>query len=166
MSGASRPLRHGRYAVLAAAAAAIVMLTLVGGAGAAGFHGISFTKGCNGTTPIGQPYTCGYQVLNIADTSLDTLRITSLIDRVFAASGTQTSPNIITAGALVATGGATCVGGSGAGTMARSVFELDQLRSAVRLLDHGAAVRVLYGAAGGLVPVLTDQADLTWLRSV
>ena len=33
---------------------------------------------------------------------MDTLRITSLIDRVFAAAGTQTSPNIVDGG---------CVGG-------------------------------------------------------
>ena len=106
------------FRALVGLATLAALLTFVAGASAAGFHGIAFNKGCTGSTPVGQPYTCGYQILNVADTAHDTLRVTSIVDRVFAASGIQTSPNILTAGSSCSAGRVSCVGGSGAGTLA------------------------------------------------
>ena len=154
----------GLRALLSVAVLAFA-LTLVGGASGAGFHGIAFSKGCNGTTPVGQPYTCQYQILNVADTAGDTLQITSLVDKVFAASGTQTSTNIIQAGQLVASGGATCVGGSGSGTAGDPY-----LNSTSCNLPAGSTITVQPFSFYTVQPadftlpghVLPDQASLTW----
>ena len=99
---------------------AILFFTV--GAGAAGFHGIAYVESCNGTTKIGDPYVCSYQILNIADSAHDTLRVTSIVDRVNSAAGIQTSGNILHDGELVfgvfsgSPPPASCTGGSGLGT--------------------------------------------------
>src|SRR6476469_7555291 len=102
------------------------VLTFVAAAGADGLHGIGLSKGCisaagkpPGVTRVGQAYTCNYNIVNSSaiDTSLDTLTISSLVDTI-ATSPVTTSGNIIHDGQLVASGGATCTGGTGSGTIA------------------------------------------------
>ena len=157
--------RNAALRALLSVAALAFALTLVGGASGAGLHGIAFSKGCTGSTPVGQPYTCQYQILNAADTAGDTLQITSLIDKVFSASGTQTSGNIIHDAQLVVSGGATCVGGTGSGTVGDPY-----VNSTTCNLPAGSAITVqpfsfytVLGADYGLPGhVLPDQADLTW----
>src|SRR6476661_6631678 len=91
----------------------------VGGAQAAlGQHGIAFVKGCDSPTNIGDPYNCSYTILNVVDTVHDTLKVTGLSDQVHSAGGDVNSGNILPALQLIFSGAVTCVGGSGAGTVA------------------------------------------------
>src|SRR5437764_15047274 len=99
---------------LAALAATLVFGAT--GALSAQFHGIAIVKGCVDPTNIGDPYSCGYQILNVADTGHDTLVVTGLSDQVHAASGDVNSGNILGALQLTASGRATCAGGTGSGT--------------------------------------------------
>src|SRR4051794_24169954 len=100
------------------------VLTFVAAAGADGLHGIGLSKGCvsapgnpSGVTRVGQAYTCNYNIVNSAfiDSSGDKLTISSLVDTIQTSPAT-TSGNILHDGQLVASGGATCTGGTGTGT--------------------------------------------------
>src|SRR3954452_20555303 len=66
-------------------------------------HGISFTKGCDSPTNIGQPYSCSFTIRNISDDAHDTLTANSLFDTVVSAGGSVTSGNIIRDGMLTTT---------------------------------------------------------------
>src|SRR5262245_58641031 len=58
-------------------------------------HGISATKGCVSPTVIDSPYLCTYSIRNNVDDAHDTLTINSFVDNVFAASGIQSSGNVL-----------------------------------------------------------------------
>src|SRR5215471_601065 len=55
-------------------------------------HGISFTKGCNGFTPIGSPLECDYTIRNNVDDAHDTLTFTALVDTVHSFPQTPPPP--------------------------------------------------------------------------
>src|SRR5687768_3144110 len=57
-------------------------------------HGISFTKGCDSPTQIGQPYVCNYTIRNNADDAQDTLKINGFTDVVLSAGGAVSSGNV------------------------------------------------------------------------
>ena len=80
------------------------------------FHGIAFAKGCTSPVKVGDPYTCQVQILNVVDTAHDTLRVTGFSDVVHSAGGNVATGNILPTTGLVFSGGASCTGGSGAGT--------------------------------------------------
>src|SRR4051812_29191661 len=79
-------------------AAVSTMLMLVGSASAVladTQHGISFTKGCQSPTQVGQPYSCTYSVRNNIDEAHDTLTMTGLNDTVLSAGGPVPSGNVM-----------------------------------------------------------------------
>jgi uncharacterized repeat protein (TIGR01451 family) len=140
-------------------------------------HGILFTKGCNGSTPIGQPYSCTYTVQNFVDDAGDTLSFDGLTDTVHAAGGNVSSGNVFSQLRLeIGTflpGFSTapyCTGGIGTGTA------LDPFRSAPGnpliscTLPFGSRLNVqsfsfytVQPADLGLVDhALKDDAELTW----
>jgi hypothetical protein len=84
----------------------------------AAFHGVAQTKQCASPTKIGDAYTCLAQILNVVDTGHDTIRVTGLSDTVNAAGGGVTTGNILSSTGLVFNGAVTCIGGTGAGTVA------------------------------------------------
>src|SRR5262249_9045592 len=71
--------------LIAGSALAATLVVLVGPAFSAPQHGISFTKGCDSPTEIGDPYLCTYSILNNVDDNKDTLTINGLDDTVAAA---------------------------------------------------------------------------------
>ncbi|MGD0764715.1 MAG: hypothetical protein ABR978_00195 [Dehalococcoidia bacterium] len=116
---------------------------------AAELHGISFLKGCNSPTVVGQPYICTFQAQNTVDTAHDTLTITSVVDIVHAFAGDVTSTNLLpTPTTLTLGGGATC-----------------NVGQTLCTLPFGASVSLTisyYNVAPGDPNPLTDTATLTW----
>src|SRR6516162_9882540 len=112
--------RAVRRALVGVCAAAALLTFAVGGASAQNFfHGIAFTKGCTSPTNINAALECSYQVLNVADTAHDTLTFNSISDQVHSFNGDVNSGNVLGALQLVFSDNTvSCVGGSGAGTMA------------------------------------------------
>src|SRR5215475_6690434 len=105
-----------RALICVCAVAALLTFGVVGASAQGQFHGIAFTKGCANSTPIGQPYSCAYQILNVVDQGLDTLMINNVTDVVHSAGGDVSSGNILGALQLVFSGPTvSCIGGSGAG---------------------------------------------------
>src|SRR5215510_3711185 len=84
-----------RRTLVGVCAAAALLVLGTGSASAQNFfHGIAFTKGCDSPTDIGDPYTCAYSVLNVADTAHDTLTFNGISDQVHAFTGDVNSGNI------------------------------------------------------------------------
>src|SRR5262245_8287541 len=103
-----------RAFVCVCAAAALLVLGTGSASAQNFFHGIAFTKGCDSPTDIGDPYTCAYSVLNVADTAHDTLTFNGISDQVHAFTGDVNSGNILGALELVFSGPTvSCVGGGG-----------------------------------------------------
>src|SRR5262245_56105482 len=52
-------------------------------------HGVGFSKGCQQTRNVGDPYECAYAISSdpLIDTALDTLNVTALTDVVHAFAG-------------------------------------------------------------------------------
>ena len=73
------------------------------------FHGITLTKSCNNTTPVGQPLECAYQITN-ADDNSESITVSSLTDVVHAAGGNASSGNILASLTWTPAGGASCSG--------------------------------------------------------
>src|SRR5215212_2122890 len=120
--GLTRRHRYLSAAIFAALGAATIF-GVVGATGATEItHGISVTKGCVSPIKVGDAYACSYTIRNITDDAEDTLTIDSLVDIVHAApqpgAGDVSSGNILGTVSLVLVNGATCIGGSGAGTVA------------------------------------------------
>src|SRR5215213_5735765 len=113
-----------RYLTVLVAAASVA--AVYGAAGALAdvevTHGISVTKGCVSPVKIGDAYSCSFTIRNITDDAEDTLTIDSIVDVVHAfpqpGAGDVDSGNILSSSKLELLNGATCVGGSGAGTAA------------------------------------------------
>lgn len=74
-------------------------------------HGISFAKGCEVPTIVGETYKCGFLITNNLDQGPDTLTITSLVDVVHAHPADVNSGNVLPTLALGFLGGASCNGG-------------------------------------------------------
>lgn len=112
-------------------------------------HGISFLKGCNSPTTVGDPYICTFQALNVVDQAHDTLTITSLVDVVHAGSGDVTSTNLLpTPAVLTLAGGATC-----------------NVGQTLCTLPFGSSVTLTasyYNVHPNDPNPLTDTATLTW----
>jgi uncharacterized repeat protein (TIGR01451 family) len=74
-------------------------------------HGVTVLKGCESPTSIGQPYECGYSLLQVV--TGDTATITSVVDNVAAngVPGGVSSGNILPLLTLTLTGGAACNSG-------------------------------------------------------
>jgi len=73
---------------------------------AAPLHGLTFLKGCQGTTTVGNKTMCDFTVSNSIDQ--DTLTITSLVDTVHGGNGEDTSANVLPLLDLAFTNGASC----------------------------------------------------------
>ena len=115
---------------------------------AAELHGISFLKGCNSPTVVGQPYVCTFQAQNTVDTAHDTLTITSVVDVVHAFGGDVTSVNLLPTSTLTLAGGATC-----------------NVGQTLCTLPFGSSVTfsaTFYSVNPGDPNPLTDTATLTW----
>ena len=118
-------------------------------AGAAELHGISFLKGCNSPTMVGEPYICTFQVQNVVDTAHDTLTISSLVDVVHAGAGDVTSINLLlTPTVLTLAGGATC-------NVGQTLCTLPFNSSITLTISY-------YNVHPGDPNPLTDTATLTW----
>src|SRR5215831_13889633 len=76
---------------------------------AAPLHGITFLKGCQSPTTVGQKTKCNFTIANSIDP--DTLTITNIRDVVHAAGGDDIAANILPQLVLTASGGATCAVG-------------------------------------------------------
>src|SRR4051812_21686617 len=153
-----------KAAVGLAALAATLVFGATGALGAQ-FHGIAFQKGCEDPTNIGDPYSCGYQILNVADTGHDTLVVSGLSDQVHAASGDVNSGNILGALQLIATGGATCSGGTGSGTAADPYIGSTSCTlpfAATLTSNFHSFYTVQPGDAALPDHKLTDTASLSW----
>src|SRR4051794_8931678 len=142
------------------------VLTLnVVGAQAQQFHGIAFAKACDSPTSVGAPYNCSYAILNVVDTGQDTVAVTGLTDQVHAASGDVNSGNILPALQLVFTGGATCTGGTGAGTAASPYVGATSclLPFNATITTNSHSFYTVQAADFGLpANELTDTATLSW----
>jgi len=91
----------------------------LGGAAATGgpaFHGIGFAQACAGPLHVGDPVSCSARIANTVDEAGDTVRVTSLSDRVETALGTSASGEILPSVRLVFRGPVSCEGGHGTGT--------------------------------------------------
>lgn len=140
---------------VSAALALVVGLAMVTGilawsprAQAAELHGISFLKGCNSPTIVGEPYICTFQAQNTVDTAHDTLTITSVVDVVHAVGGDVTSPNLLPTATLTLAGGATC-------NVGQTLCTLPFGSSATFTVSF-------YSVHPGDPNPLTDTATLTW----
>jgi uncharacterized repeat protein (TIGR01451 family) len=166
--------------IVAAGVVAVVALMGASPALAAPQHGISFTKGCNAFSPIGEPDSCAYSFGNNVDEAQDTLTFNGLTDVVHAfpqPGGDVSSGNIFAdleyvVGAFTPGFSATpfCTGGTGTGTA------VDPFRSAPGnpltscTLPFGSRLDTLdqsfytVQAADFNLPgnELTDSATLTW----
>jgi hypothetical protein len=71
-------------------------------------HGISFAKGCDTPTVVGDKYRCHFEITNNLDQGPDTLTITSLVDVVHAHPVDVNSGNVLSTLTLGFTGGASC----------------------------------------------------------
>jgi hypothetical protein len=131
-------------------------------------HGISFTKGCVPTTPIGQPYSCSYSALNNVDQAHDTLTFSGLNDTVHAKGGDVSSGNVFSALSLDNAGtSATCSGPGLVGTGT----DADPWKNAttctlpfgsqidVHSFSHYTVTAADFTLSGH---ALTDSASLTW----
>ena len=137
-------------------ALAIGVVWGVSGVMAADQHGIGFSKGCNGPTNIGSPYTCSYTITNNQDNPAhDTLTITSIVDVVHAAGGDVTSGNLLdlTGATLVLSGGATCGAGKCTLPNGASIATSDLSFYNVVAADYNK---------NPVTHALTDTATLTW----
>ena len=101
----------------------------------AAFHGVATAKGCVSPVQVGDPYTCAAQISNTVDTGHDTILVTGLSDVVHASGGNVSSGPMLASTGLVFTGAVTCVGGSGAGTLANPY-----VGAASCLLPFGTAI--------------------------
>lgn len=124
---------------------------------------IAFTKGCTSPTNIGAPNTCAFTIRNIL--ASNTLAITSLIDTVHSAGGDIVSGNLLGAVTLVFNGAVSCVGGSGAGTIASPYVGATSCSLPVGTsittgaFSHYTVQGPDYGLPNHL---LTDMGSLTW----
>jgi hypothetical protein len=146
--------RRGVTALLTLAATLSLGLVLaVQSASAADFHGIAFTKGCQTPVNVGDPYECGYQILNVVDSAHDTLTISSIVDTVNSAGGAVTSGNLLdlTGATLTLTGGASCDGTKCTLPFGATI--------STPFLSHYTVQPADYGLPNH---VLTDSASLTW----
>src|SRR5215212_7665353 len=157
----------------------LAVLALVGAIGVSGAaaadvnHGIGFTKGCTSPTKIGDPYSCSFTIRNVLDAAQDTLTINSLVDTVHAASGDQTTGNILGTVSITTTttatgptqSGATCTASGGNGTAATPYTGVTSCT-----LPFGGRVNVLstshYTVQAGdfalSLDQLKDDATLGW----
>jgi hypothetical protein len=128
-------------------------------------HGIGFTKGCLSPVTVGSPYRCAYAIRNIVDGAEDTLTIHSLIDTVHAASGDQTTGNLLPLVKLDSAGtNATC-NGSGAGTLGNPWTGSTSCTLPFNAIIHVQLSSQYTVQAGDFnLPnhVLTDSATLGW----
>lgn len=110
-------------------------------------HGITFLKGCDVPTNVGDPYTCDFLISNTVDKAGDTLTITSLVDVVHA-SPDVSSGNALLAATLTLAGGASCNG-----------------PQTLCTLPAGASISTtlaLYTVDGNDPNPLSDTATLIW----
>jgi hypothetical protein len=117
-------------------------------ANAADLHGISFLKGCNSPTIVGDPYICTFQVVNNVDTAHDTLTITSLVDVVHSGTGDVSSGNVLPTATLVFSGGSSC-----------------NVGQTLCTLPYGSSISLtisFYSVLPGDPNPLSDTATLTW----
>jgi hypothetical protein len=130
------------------------------------FHGIAFTKGCESPANVNSAYLCSYQILNVADTAHDTLTVNGLSDQVHSFGGDVNSGNILGALQLIFSGPTvTCVGGTGAGTMASPYTGATscQLPFGTSITTNDHSFYTVQAADLGLaLHQLTDTASLNW----
>jgi hypothetical protein len=162
----------GRFMVLGAVGLASVLVLVIALVSATAVlaagpvnHGISFTKGCQSPTHVGQPYTCTYSIRNNVDEAQDTLTVTGLADTLQSAGGPVGSGNVITSLKFEIGAGSPTCNGIGSGTAA------DPFRNAtVCTLPFGSRLNVepftfyTVQAADFNLPghVITDSAELIW----
>ena len=117
ISNAARKLRVALFTV---ALAALSIGTVAPVSAQVVLQGLGVAKGCDSSTPVGEPYDCLYGFTNNpgVNPSNNTITITSVVDTVFASGGNVASGNILPSLSLVFSGTASCTGGSGAGTLA------------------------------------------------
>src|SRR5215208_6717807 len=160
--GFARSLRAG---VVAVAALTLVFAMSASAADPIVTHGITPTKGCVSPTKIGDPYTCSFTIRNNVDEAHDTLTIHSLVDVVKSAGGNVSSGNILSSVGLVLSGGATCIGGAGAGTIASPYVGATECtlpsgaRIDVRPTSHYTVQAADFGLSGHQ---LKDDVSIGW----
>jgi uncharacterized repeat protein (TIGR01451 family) len=83
-----------------------LLLLVTGGSGAWAAppqHGVSLTKGCNATTPVGSPLVCSYTIRNNIDDAHDSLTINSLVDTVLSSPADVSGNLLLTSAAGLTT---------------------------------------------------------------
>src|SRR5437879_2152488 len=117
-------------------------------------HGITFLKGCESPTTVGQKTKCNFTVANSIDP--DILTITGIRDVVHAAGGDDIAANILSQLNFTATGGAFCNVGQTLCTLPPG----GKLVTATPFAFHKTT-----GADADNANPLTDDATLTWQDS-
>jgi len=114
-------------------------------------HGITFLKGCDSPTTVGQKTKCDFSIIN--DQDPDTLTITSLDDVVQAAGGDDDAGNILPDLDLSFQGGASCDAGQNLCTLPTG----SSISTASSFEFH-----TVTGEDADNANPLVDNAQLTW----
>ena len=143
ISNAARKLRVALFTV---ALAALSIGTVAPVSAQPVLQGIGVAKGCDASTPVGDPYGCAYGFTNNpgVNPSNNTITITSVVDIVFAAGGNVASGNILPSLSLVFTGTASCSAGR-RWHAGQPVRRRDLVHDPPELGDPDAGALVLHG---------------------
>jgi hypothetical protein len=133
------------------ALAMVVPILSIGRSDAADLHGITFLKGCNSPTMVGDKTLCNFTIANSSDP--DTLTITSIVDTVHASGGDDVSANILPSLVVSFTGGAGCDAVQATCTLPKG----SKIQTSSPFAFH-----TVTGADFTNKNPLVDDADLTW----
>jgi hypothetical protein len=121
-------------------------------------HGIAFAKGCTSPVDVGDPYECGYVIVNspLVDQNLDTLTVSALSDVVHAAAGDVPSP-----GAAL---GFPHVGGNLLPALTIAAYQAGTSAPTVCYRDAGLTDDVLVGESGATICVIPSGGGVAFAR--